>query len=269
MGSSNFGDGMLERSGIDAGRVPNVRKRVNPGSATPWVLLVFALGAGGFAAYDFWGKAKTARAAQVRSVAELQLTRQRAFDAERKEAEVVGTIATLKAENEKLSGEIAALGNENKKVAAKAEKADALAAELSKTVAADEGEVTAGAGKLTLDLLDKVLFKTAQAELTPAGKKVLKRVGAALNKYPDRAIWVIGHTDNIPIKSTVFSSNWELSTARALSVVHFLIDEVKVDPRRLAAAGMGPYRPASRSNKARNRRIELVLFPKDVKVQKP
>jgi len=268
MRSTNLGDGLLERSGFDQG-VPDARKSSAAGSATPWVLLVFALGAGGYFSYDLYGRALNARAAAERADAELKLTRQRAFDAEKKETETAGALATSKAENDRLATDLAELSDVNKKVAAKAEKADLLAAELSRTVAADEGELTAASGKLTLDLLDKVLFRTAKAELTPSGKKVLRRVGDALNRYPDRSIWVIGHTDDKPMKSEQFASNWELSTARALSVVHYLVDEVKVDPRRLAAAGMGPYRPASRSNRARNRRIELVLFPKDVKVQKP
>ena len=68
---------------------------------------------------------------------------------------------------------------------------------------------------------------------------------------------------------TEFASNWELSTARALAVLHYLIEDVQVDPRRLAAAGMGPYRPASKTSRARNRRIELVLFPREAKLQKP
>jgi len=268
MRSTNLGDGPIDRSGLEAA-VPNVRKRVNTGAATPWVLLVFALGAGGFAAYDFWGRAQTARATAGRATSELALTRQRATDAEKKEAESASLIAGLKAENEKLATDLGALEAEKNKVAAQAEKADTLATELAKTVAADEGELTSAAGKLTLELLDEVLFRTAKAELTPAGKKVLRRVGDALNRYPDRSIWVIGHTDDVPIVGTEFASNWELSTARALSVLHFLIEDVQVDPRRLAAAGMGPYRPASKTSRARNRRIELVLFPREAKLQKP
>ena len=267
MRSTSGGDGLIERSGMSL-RPASERKRVSsPGSATPWVLLVFALAGGGFAAYDFWGRARIARASTERATSELALTRQRAFDAETKEGHAAGTIAVLKAENEQLRGELDALAGEQKKATVRADtRADTLATELARTFAAGEGELTTTSAKLTLDLLDKVLFRTAKAELTPAGKKVLRRVGDALNKHPDRAIWVIGHTDDAPSKG---GGNWELSTARALSVVHFLIDEVKVDPRRLAAAGMGSYRPVSRSSKARNRRIELVIFPRDVKVQKP
>jgi chemotaxis protein MotB len=261
---------VAERSGVDITRVPNVRKKVNAGAATPWVLLVFVLGVSGFLAYELYGRVKVARAQADRATAELGLTRERAFEAERKAGDAQSALGTLKAENEQLRSENATLTDENKKVAAKAEKADALAAELAKTVGADEGEVNKdAAGKLTLDLLDKVLFRTGEAELTPAGKKVLQKVGEAMNKYPDRNIWVIGHTDNVPIKTPEFPSNWELSTARALSVVHFLVDEVKVDPKRLAVAGMGPHRPVSKTNKARNRRIEIVLFPKEIKYERP
>lgn len=269
MRSSSFGPEAAERSGVDITRVPNVRKKVNAGAATPWVLLVFVLGVSGFLAYELYGRVKVARAQADRATTELGLTRERAFEAERKASDAQTALGTVKAENEQLKSDNAALSDENKKVAEKAEKADALAAELSKTVGADEGEVKDSGGKLTLDLLDKVLFRTGEAELTPAGKKVLQKVGEAMNKYPDRNIWVIGHTDNVPIKTPEFPSNWELSTARALSVVHFLVEEVKVDPKRLAVAGMGPYRPVSKTNKARNRRIEIVLFPKEIKYERP
>jgi chemotaxis protein MotB len=257
-----------ERSSVELGR-PRPTKKSRPASGTPWVLLVFALGAGGFVAWELKNRVTTARAAAERATTELELTRQRAFDAERQLGEAQSALLTSQKEADELRTQNLALTDENAKLAPKAAQADQLAVELAKSVKADEGELKADDGKLTLDLLDKVLFSTGKAELTPSGKKVLKRVGDLLNKFPDRQIWVIGHTDDIPIKSAEFLSNWELSTARALNVVHFLIDDVKVSPRRLAAAGFGPYRPVSKANRARNRRIELVLFPKDVKFARP
>ena len=61
-----------------------------------------------------------------------------------------------------------------------------------------------------------------------------------------------------------FASNWELSAARALQVVHYLQDQAKLDPSKLAALAFGEYRPVSKSNKALNRRIEIVLYPRDL-----
>jgi chemotaxis protein MotB len=96
----------------------------------------------------------------------------------------------------------------------------------------------------------------------------MSRLGAALREFPDKQIWVQGHTDDVPIKegSELFASNWELSSARALTVVHYLQDESGLDPRRLAAVAFSSYRPVSRKKRFRNRRIEIVLFPREVKL---
>lgn len=155
--------------------------------------------------------------------------------------------------------------------AATTKEKDSLAA-----VVGGQGEVTQDGAEIKLELVDKVLFRVGEAELTERGKAVLTRVGAALNDVPDKQIWVQGHTDDTPIRAVVpakvrgkavaappprFASNWELSSARALTVVHYLQHEAKVDPRRLAAVAFGEFRPASRV-KAKNRRIEIVLYPR-------
>lgn len=150
-------------------------------------------------------------------------------------------------------------------IAAKAAEAARLQEKLA-AVVSGSGEVTQRGDEVTLELVDKVLFKLGEADLTPRGQAVLARVGAALNDLPDKQIWVQGHTDDTPIRTRGkepprFASNWELSSARALTVVHYLQQEAKVDPRRLAAVAFGEYRPAARQ-KAKNRRIEIVLYPK-------
>lgn len=145
------------------------------------------------------------------------------------------------------------------------QKSRALADELGKLVASDEGGVTRGEdGRLTLELVDRLLFPSGEAVLTPQGEKVLKKVAELLKKNTDQQVWIHGHTDTVPISNETFESNWELSAARALTVVHYL-QEAGIEPRRLAAVGMGQYRPISK-NKARNRRIEIVLFPEVVKI---
>jgi flagellar motor protein MotB len=244
-------DGLVERSGLEL-RVPNLRPRLPSAATLPWALLVLAIAAGGYASFEFWSSSLAARAAAERTTAELTLTRQRAFDVEKQNGDTAGQLASVIAENDRLRAEAAPAG--------KNDKPDMLAAELRKTFAADEGELSAASGKLTLDLADKALFKPGKDELTAPGKKLLRKVGDALNRYPDRTIWVIGHTDEVPAKA-----GWELSTARSLAVVHYLVEDVKVEPRRLAAAGVGAYRPAGRTSRTKNRRIELVMFGKDAK----
>ncbi len=150
-------------------------------------------------------------------------------------------------------------------IATKAAEATRVQEKLA-AVVSGQGQVTQDGDQITLELVDKVLFQIGEAELTERGKAVLARVGAALNDVPDKQIWVQGHTDDSPIRPAKgvtprFPSNWELSSARALTVVHYLQTEAKVDPRRLAAVAFGEHRPASRV-KAKNRRIEIVLYPK-------
>ena len=123
-------------------------------------------------------------------------------------------------------------------------------------------------GKLSVNLLNQILFDSGKTEVKPAGKKLLQSLGDVLNKFPDRALQVEGHTDNVQISSRLrelYPTNWELSTARATSIVHFLQDQVGLPGERLVAAGYSEYRPlASNDNeagRAQNRRIQILLAP--------
>lgn len=122
-------------------------------------------------------------------------------------------------------------------------------------------------GKLTVNILDRVLFNSGEADLTPGGEAVLRKVAAFLQEHPDLKIHVIGHTDNVPIRASArnrFSSNWELSTARATAAVRFLSEKAGVDPHRLGAVGYGEFRPIADNStpegRARNRRIAITIL---------
>ncbi|MGO8837623.1 MAG: OmpA family protein [Limisphaerales bacterium] len=122
-------------------------------------------------------------------------------------------------------------------------------------------------GKLTVNILDRVMFDSGEAVLKPDGQAVMQKVAAILAKHPELKIHVVGHTDNVPIRPAAqrrFASNWELSTARALAAVHFLTEQAGVDPRRVGAVGYGEYRPlASNSTaegRAMNRRIVITIL---------
>ena len=116
----------------------------------------------------------------------------------------------------------------------------------------------------------EVLFESGSADLALGGEDQISRVaeimGLVAGQIPDSIDWILrvdGHTDDIPISSDEFADNWELSQARALSVVQFLIDELEFPPQRLAATGFGEFRPVDDAStdvaRARNRRIELKL----------
>ena len=115
----------------------------------------------------------------------------------------------------------------------------------------------------------EVLFASGQASLDPRGREALTQLARTLNevarKIPDNLNWILrvdGHTDRLPIRTDQWQSNWELSTARALSVVKFLIEE-GIRPQRLAAAGFGKFQPLDPRDDEiafrRNRRIEFKL----------
>lgn len=145
-----------------------------------------------------------------------------------------------------------------------------LTAGLKSEIAAGEIRITELKGKLTVNMVDRILFDSGQAEVKPDGRKVLDKVGSLLNAVKDKDIRIEGHTDNKPIGGELklkYPTNWELSTARATAVARYLEDQAKVDPKRLVAAGYGEYRPVAPNDtpesRALNRRIEIVLVPRD------
>lgn len=125
--------------------------------------------------------------------------------------------------------------------------------------------------RLTITMVDRVLFDSGQAQVKPAGVKVLKQFGDVLNKISDKQIRIEGHTDTVPISSKLqdrFKTNWELSTARATTVVRYLIDQGGVDRQYLSAVGYADTHSLasndSEEGRSSNRRIEIVLYPKDL-----
>jgi flagellar motor protein MotB len=138
---------------------------------------------------------------------------------------------------------------------------DKLIADLRAQVDSKDGDVEADANRVRVNLVDQILFKSGDAEISPRGKKVLDKVGTVLKKLEDKQILIGGHTDDRPIHTAVFRSNWELSAARAINVVHYLAETVGVDAAKLTGAGYGEYHPRSKRDKAKNRRIEILLTP--------
>ncbi|ADE16630.1 OmpA/MotB domain protein [Nitrosococcus halophilus Nc 4] len=115
---------------------------------------------------------------------------------------------------------------------------------------------------LEVEINDRVLFTSGSAKLEAEAVPVLKKLAKILRRFPN-PIQVEGFTDNVPISTAVFPSNWELSSARAASVVH-LFDRFGVSPARMAAIGYGQYRPVADNStpegRRRNRRVALVIL---------
>ncbi|MBI4676410.1 MAG: OmpA family protein [Elusimicrobia bacterium] len=147
---------------------------------------------------------------------------------------------------------------------------ESLAAGLKAEIAAGEVQLTQLKGKLTVNMVDRILFDSGEASVKPNGRKVLENIAKAIKSVADKDIRIEGHTDNVPIGGDLknrFPTNWELSTARATAVARYLQEKALLDPMRLVAAGYGEFRPVARNdkpeNKALNRRIEIVLVPKE------
>jgi chemotaxis protein MotB len=117
---------------------------------------------------------------------------------------------------------------------------------------------------MVLQLPNDVLFDSGRAAVKQEGKATIQEVAAILKTIGDRQFQIAGHTDNEPIRSSSYPSNWYLSTSRAIKVVEILIDE-GVDPKVLSACGYGEFDPVAPNdtaeNKAKNRRIEIVIQP--------
>ncbi len=130
----------------------------------------------------------------------------------------------------------------------------------------DGGQLTVSIeqGRIVINLPNNVLFKSGSANLNPEGTEALTQIAAAVSQFSDRRFQIEGHTDNMPIKSARFPSNWELSTSRALAVVHLLID-LGVTSENISAAGFGEFRPRAGNDtdegRQLNRRIEIIMLP--------
>jgi chemotaxis protein MotB len=185
------------------------------------------------------------------------------------------SLAGAQAENQKAKDQIAALQSkvadleEDKNTAA--QMAKGLENEMRADLESKDVTISNLQGKLTVNILDRVMFDSGEAILKPAGESVMRKVATILAGHPQLKIHVIGHTDNVPIRPearTRFASNWELSTARALAAVHFLTEKAGVDPRRVGAVGYGEFRPladnATAEGRARNRRIAITILPDEL-----
>jgi len=131
---------------------------------------------------------------------------------------------------------------------------------------ADQVAISVSGQGLVLTLADHLLFDSASAELAPDSLSLLAKV-AGLIAGSGHAVLIKGHSDDQPINTARYPSNWELSTARAVTVLRYFSDGMGIAPSRLSAAGYGPFQPLvdndGPDNRARNRRVEIVFLATD------
>jgi len=188
----------------------------------------------------------------------------------RQNADLQARLAAVEAERDNLHDGASLLEEQNKALNERLSEAQASAGELEELRRRLGGdvEVSLRGGLITMELPDKVLYKSGSAALTKSGKATLRKVAAVLNsEFVDYPVRVEGHTDSDPVRRTreLYKSNWELSAVRAMEVVHFLTEECSLDPKRVHAAAFGPYQPvapnSSAANKQQNRRVAVVVLP--------
>jgi chemotaxis protein MotB len=120
-------------------------------------------------------------------------------------------------------------------------------------------------GNVYVSLEEKLLFKSGSEVVDPKGKEALKSLARVLNSTNDITVMIEGHTDNVPIKTKLFEDNWDLSTARATSILRILTKDYGFDPNRITASGRGQFHPIKSNEtvegRASNRRTEIILSP--------
>jgi len=221
-----------------------------------------------FLAVDLWTWRQTAiRQTQAlgaaQRVADIMNRQAREFREDRDQA--LKALERSQSEQTRLSDRVKDLEQKHRKAS---EAQQRLESEMRAALQSRDVTISRLAGRLTVSILDRVLFASGEAEIKEEGQQVLRQVASILDEVPDRQIQVIGHTDNVPISTPRYPSNWELSAARALSAVRFLTEEAGVDPARLGALAHGEFHPladnSSPEGRAQNRRIAIVILPEIV-----
>lgn len=209
-------------------------------------------------------------AALVARVGELE---GRTSTMERRASELEAERARLAAENAelvRLRDEAAALSatarEAEERAAALERERDEVRRELQRFIDLGGIGVDVTPDGVRISLRDAILFDSGKDELKPGAAELLAKVAQVVGQSRAREIRIAGHTDNVPIRANPkFPSNWELSTSRALAVVHRLVDEHRLPARRLVALGFGENRPVAGNEtaegRARNRRVEIFLVP--------
>ena len=207
-------------------------------------------------------KAKEAEAAAARA----DEAAAKATACEAKAADLEKQLAAAAQSRDELQVKLASLAQEKSAVEAKSKQYEQLAGQLQGQIKAGQIEISELRGKMTVKLKDKVLFASGSAKLNRDGQKALDAVADVFKDMQGKNVIVAGYTDDVPTSGGAYKDNWDLSSARAISVVRYLQSK-GVPPQMLGAAGFSEFRPVapndSPANKSQNRRIEIALTAAD------
>jgi chemotaxis protein MotB len=175
-----------------------------------------------------------------------------------------GRVESSQANVKSLNEQLEMLREKERQAEARLQTFRQMLAQFNKMIESGELRVRIERGRMVVVLAENILFDSGRADLKQHGQATLTEVAHVLASIPNREFQIAGHTDNVPIKSTRFPSNWELSTARAVTVARFLAKQ-GVPEARLSAAGYADTQPVASNDdptsRAQNRRIEIVLMP--------
>ncbi|MBX5483546.1 MAG: OmpA family protein [Myxococcaceae bacterium] len=253
---------------MDAG----LEQKSKRSGALPWVLFVLTACALGAVLYFGWGLFGQERARANSAEQKLSDTTVKLAEADASRRALEERVKALEAEKAAMQSSMSALSENLEEAQAELARLkatyDSLQEKMQAEIKKGEIKLSQAGGRIQVDLVDKVLFDSGKAELSPRGVEVLTRLAGVLASVDDKLIQVSGHTDDAPPVNEVkerYPTNWELSAARAVNVVRFLAEKGKVPPKRLVAAGHGEYQPvasnATPQGRAANRRIEILLLP--------
>ncbi|MDX2088593.1 MAG: OmpA family protein [Kofleriaceae bacterium] len=256
-----------------------ISKPLKPQRRFPWRLWLYAIvitgaaGAGGYFTWHFRGTANEAARAAATCSSELAAVQTTAADKTKAATDCSMALDSTAKKGKELETQLAAVSTNldaskdelDTLRAQRAEQEKRLAAiddfqkQFAKMISAGQVKVSARRGSLVLSLPSEVLFASGSADLSEKGTFAVVEIGAMLKRMQDRRFLVVGHTDDAPLKGSVFKDNWELSTARALNVTRTLV-KAGMDAKNLVPAGVGENDPIAK-DRAKNRRIEIALLP--------
>lgn len=195
---------------------------------------------------------------------QIAIAEARASDAETQLAEVLKDRSSLEASVEEMKRALGVLNRMRVQSEARAAEYRAVLAKFKTLI--DNGKLKAKIvdGRMVLELQTDILFGSGSAKLSPEGAATIREVGGLLGQIPDRRFQVEGHTDNVPINTKTYPSNWELASARAINVVKEMVDG-GMPSKRVSGASFADSRPTTSNEtdagRAHNRRIEIVIVP--------
>ncbi len=223
---------------------------------------LLVVGAGCVTSGKYEKKAKEAADAASRAEAEAA----KAAACESKAEALQKELSAAAKSRDDLQVKVASLAQEKGAAEAKSKQYEQLAGQLQGQIKSGQIELSELKGKMTVKLKDKVLFPSGSAKLNKEGQKALDAVADVFKDMQGKNVIVAGYTDDVPTSAGAYKDNWDLSSARAISVVRYLASK-GVPPTMLGAAGFSQFRPVvpndSPANRSQNRRIEIALTAAD------